>query len=79
MTITEDVREQVRRRADEQHASTPQADKLAQMEQAANDPLFMADLREAMMERKHAEGYARHPVEPGEFDGWEKEQAWGEP
>jgi metal-responsive CopG/Arc/MetJ family transcriptional regulator len=33
----------------------------------------------AEMERKQAEGYARHPVEPGEFDGWEDEQAWGEP
>jgi Arc/MetJ-type ribon-helix-helix transcriptional regulator len=33
----------------------------------------------AEMERKQAEGYARHPVEPGEFDGWDDEQAWGEP
>lgn len=33
----------------------------------------------AEMERKHAEGYARHPVEPGEFDVWEDEQAWGAP
>ena len=24
----------------------------------------------AQMERQHAEGYARHPVEPGEFDVW---------
>ncbi|MDX9830614.1 MAG: ribbon-helix-helix domain-containing protein [Anaerolineae bacterium] len=31
----------------------------------------------AEMEKKHAEGYARHPVEPGEFDVWEVEQAWG--
>ena len=31
------------------------------------------------LEQKHAEGYARHPVEPGEFDAWETEQAWGEP
>jgi metal-responsive CopG/Arc/MetJ family transcriptional regulator len=31
------------------------------------------------MEGKHAEGYARHPVEPGEFDVWEAEQAWSEP
>jgi metal-responsive CopG/Arc/MetJ family transcriptional regulator len=31
----------------------------------------------AEMEKKHAEGYARHPVEPGEFDVWEAEQAWG--
>lgn len=33
----------------------------------------------AEQERKHAEGYARHPVEPGEFDVWEDEQAWGVP
>jgi metal-responsive CopG/Arc/MetJ family transcriptional regulator len=31
----------------------------------------------AAMERRHAEGYALHPVEPGEFDVWEAEQAWG--
>ncbi len=30
------------------------------------------------LERQHTEGYARHPVEPGEFDIWESEQAWGE-
>jgi len=32
----------------------------------------------AELEQKHAEGYARHPVEPGEFDIWETEQAWGD-
>jgi hypothetical protein len=33
----------------EQHSQTPnKADKLAQMAQAANDPLFMADLQETM-------------------------------
>ncbi len=31
----------------------------------------------AQLERLHAEGYARHPVEPGEFDVWETEQASG--
>ncbi len=35
--------------------------------------------RIAEMERKHAEGYAHYPVEPGEFDVWEDEQAWGAP
>jgi metal-responsive CopG/Arc/MetJ family transcriptional regulator len=35
--------------------------------------------RIAEMEAQHAEGYARHPVEPGEFDVWEEEQAWGAP
>jgi metal-responsive CopG/Arc/MetJ family transcriptional regulator len=34
--------------------------------------------RIAEMERRHAEGYARHPVQPGEFDVWEAEQVWGE-
>lgn len=32
----------------------------------------------AKLEQKHAEGYARHPVEPGEFDIWETEQAWSD-
>jgi metal-responsive CopG/Arc/MetJ family transcriptional regulator len=35
--------------------------------------------RITQMERQQAEGYARHPVLPGEFDDWESEQAWGEP
>jgi len=29
------------------------------------------------MEQQHARGYVKHPVEPGEFDVWEGEQAWG--
>ena len=42
-------------------------------------------LREALarhsreqFERKHREGYARHPVSVDEFSVWEREQAWGE-
>lgn len=31
----------------------------------------------AELERKHAAGYARHPVTPGEFDVCEDEQVWG--
>lgn len=30
------------------------------------------------MEEQHRKGYARHPVEPEEFDVWETEQAWGD-
>lgn len=41
--------------------------------------LALRQLQVAEMEQKHAEGYARFPVEPGEFDVWEAEQAWGEP
>jgi metal-responsive CopG/Arc/MetJ family transcriptional regulator len=32
----------------------------------------------AKMEERHAEGYARQPVESGEFDVWETEQVWEE-
>ncbi len=39
----------------------------------------MERLRIMRLERQHAEGYARYPVEPGEFDVWEAEQAWGQP
>lgn len=31
----------------------------------------------AELERRHAQGYAEHPVEPGELDVWESEQARG--
>jgi len=30
------------------------------------------------LEQQHKEGYTRHPAQPGEFDIWESEQAWGE-
>ncbi|MDM8526950.1 hypothetical protein QUF58_01955 [Anaerolineales bacterium HSG24] len=30
------------------------------------------------MERKQAEGYAKYPVQPDEFDIWEDEQVWGD-
>ena len=30
------------------------------------------------MEKAHAAGYAHQPVEPGEFDIWTDEQAWGD-
>jgi metal-responsive CopG/Arc/MetJ family transcriptional regulator len=28
-------------------------------------------------EERHRKGYAWHPAVPGEFSGWEAEQAWG--
>jgi metal-responsive CopG/Arc/MetJ family transcriptional regulator len=28
------------------------------------------------LERKHAEGYKKYPVQAGEFDVWEDEQSW---
>jgi metal-responsive CopG/Arc/MetJ family transcriptional regulator len=42
-------------------------------------------LREALarynltqLERKHRQGYERHPLAADEFSVWEKEQAWGD-
>lgn len=29
------------------------------------------------LERRHREGYLKRPPKKGEFDVWEKEQAWG--
>lgn len=33
----------------------------------------------AELEQQEIEAYQRQPVRAGEFDGWESEQAWGEP
>ena len=42
-------------------------------------------LREALarysveqLERKHRQGYERHPIGADEFSVWEKEQVWGD-
>jgi metal-responsive CopG/Arc/MetJ family transcriptional regulator len=40
--------------------------------------LALRQFRVAELERLHAEGYAREPVAPGEFDVWISEQAWSE-
>ena len=32
----------------------------------------------AELERRHAAGYTRRPVEPAEFDIWQAEQTWGD-
>ncbi len=48
---------------------------------------FIRDALEAAIRRarirdeeaRHAEGYARKPVESGEFDAWITEQDWGAP
>jgi Arc/MetJ family transcription regulator len=38
----------------------------------------IAQVRRQAMERRHGEGYARQPVQPGEFSDWEDEQVWVE-
>ncbi|MEI7772405.1 MAG: ribbon-helix-helix domain-containing protein [Chloroflexales bacterium] len=39
--------------------------------------LALRQHRIRLLERQHAEGYARHPVMPDEFDLWQGEQSWG--
>lgn len=36
----------------------------------------LADVERRELERRHREGYRKHPVEADEFDGWEAEQVW---
>ncbi len=36
----------------------------------------LARLHEKELERRHKEGYLRHPVRPDELDDWEDEQVW---
>ena len=38
---------------------------------------FLESLRIKNFEKKHRDGYLKHPVQAGEFDIWEDEQAWG--
>lgn len=40
--------------------------------------LALRRYRIVALEQRHAQGYARQPVEPGEFDLWETEPEWGE-
>ena len=35
-------------------------------------------IRTRKLEKKHRQGYEKKPVQPGEFDAWEKEQVWGD-
>lgn len=38
----------------------------------------LAQVRIEDQERRHREGYARHPVADQEFSVWEQEQDWGD-
>lgn len=40
--------------------------------------LALRNQKTIAMEQQHAQGYARSPVKPDEFDGWESEQVWSE-
>lgn len=71
MTIDDDLLSQVDAAVDELGTS-----RSAFIREALSAALRMVKLRQ--MERKHAAGYARFPVQPGEFDVWADEQVWGD-
>jgi len=37
---------------------------------------YLNRLRIKEMEKRHRDGYHKHPVQEGEFDVWENEQVW---
>ena len=39
---------------------------------------YLARIRTRELEERDRSGYERMPVEPGEFDVWDEEQAWPE-
>jgi metal-responsive CopG/Arc/MetJ family transcriptional regulator len=41
--------------------------------------LALREFRLADLERRQIAGYRRQPIVAGEFDGWQDDQAWGEP
>lgn len=38
----------------------------------------LARIEREDLEQRQRQGYARHPVRPGEFDAWQDEQVWVE-
>lgn len=71
MTIDETLLEQV-----DTAVLAQNTNRSAFIRQELEQSLYQWHIRE--LEHQHAEGYARQPVEPGEFDIWLDEQAWGE-
>lgn len=69
MTIDEPLLAEVDRGIDDQKST-----RSAFIRQALR--LALRQLQVTELERKHAEGYARYPVEAGEFDVWEEDQAF---
>ena len=38
---------------------------------------YLERLKIKELEKRHRDGYLKHPVQTGEFDIWEDEQVWG--
>ncbi len=72
MTLDEDLVQMVDRVSKELHVSRSAFTRDALREALARHTV-------AQQEKRHREGYQRHPVPPGEFDLWAAEQDWGAP
>ncbi|MCF8052684.1 MAG: ribbon-helix-helix domain-containing protein [Desulfobacterales bacterium] len=70
MTLDEDLVEAVDRVSKELHTS-----RSAFTRQALREALARYSIEQ--MERRHRQGYEKHPVAGNEFSIWEEEQAWG--
>jgi len=71
MTLDDDLVKAVDRVSKELHTS-----RSAFARKALRDALARYNLE--LLERKHRQGYERHPVVADEFSVWETEQAWGD-
>ncbi|MDY7036911.1 MAG: ribbon-helix-helix protein, CopG family [Thermodesulfobacteriota bacterium] len=71
MTLDDDLVKTVDRVSKQLHTS-----RSAFTRKALREALARYNLEQ--LERKHRQGYERHPVAVDEFSVWETEQAWGD-
>ncbi len=71
MTLDEDLVKAIDQVSKQLHTSRSAFTRMALREALARHNL-------KQLERKHRQGYERHPVSPNEFSVWEPEQAWGD-
>ena len=71
MTLDDDLVKAVDRISKQLHTS-----RSAFTRKALREALARHNLQQ--LERKHRQGYERHPVATDEFSVWENEQAWGD-
>jgi len=71
MTLDEELVDEVDRISRELHTS-----RSAFTRKALREALERYNMEK--LERRHREGYERHPVSVDEFSVWETEQAWGD-
>jgi hypothetical protein len=69
LTIDEDLFAQVSRAIEQQKTTLA-----AFLKESIVHYLNRLEIKE--LERRHREGYSKHPVQDGEFDVWEDEQVW---